>query len=404
MKPPSGAPVRVVMLLSNERVAHDPRVLTEARLAVQGGHAVTVLCWDRSDGAAPRRELDGIQLVFLHARSTFEGGLSQLFSYLRFCGKACFWLLRQECDVIHCHDLDTLIIGWIAGIVRRKPVVFDAHEAYPEMQRARSRVLYRVTTVLERFLARRADAIVTVGERMKQRFERLTNGRVPVHYIGSWKDPADFRFSPERLAETRRQIASGEERLLVGYFGSLYRSKPILPLLEAAERVGGIRLVIAGAGEQEGIVREWAQRCAWVRYLGVIPHADVCRYTAASDVMYYGFDPTWDDAIYTAGNNLFNAIAAGKPLLSVDCGELADIVRALGCGYLMPTLDAAECERGLRYWLEAANRENAMRASQAGAAVYCTGEIQRRLAALYRELCGEARQELTAAQAGGANR
>ena len=40
---------------------------------------------------------------------------------------------RTQSDVIHCHDLDTLPLGFVLGKLKRKPIVYDAHESFPDM-------------------------------------------------------------------------------------------------------------------------------------------------------------------------------------------------------------------------------------------------------------------------------
>ena len=54
------------------------------------------------------------------------------------------------------------------------------------------------------------------------------------------------------------------------------------------------------------------------------------HYTCASDVIYCGFDPAMPNFRFAAPNKLFEALAAGKPLITPDIGEIGDLVRGNG--------------------------------------------------------------------------
>ena len=61
------------------------------------------------------------------------------------------------------------------------------------------------------------------------------------------------------------------------------------------------------------------------------------RLAATCDVIHYGSDKTNPNARCSAPNKLYEAIAAGKPLLCGDFGELSEIVRNQQCGILCDT-------------------------------------------------------------------
>jgi glycosyltransferase involved in cell wall biosynthesis len=284
---------------------------------------------------------------------------------------------------VHCHDFDTLPIGWAASRLAGKPCVFDAHEPYPEMQRERSAVLYHTSRVLEQFLAPRCSHIITVGEFMRRRFLALTRDKVEVTVIGNWKDPEKFSLPEAVISKARADLQLPPHDLLIGFFGALYRSKPVLPLLEAAKALGRVAVVIAGKGEDEGMVREWAAQYPWVKFLGMVPSAQVELYTRTCDAMYYGLDPKFEAAIYSTPNTLFSAISAARPILTTDCGELGEVVRNTGCGYLMPELTEAACEDGLRALLDPAMRAKLEEGARFASSTYSVAQAKRRLAAIY---------------------
>ena len=75
------------------------------------------------------------------------------------------WIRRlaQKPDIIHCNDLDTLLVGIVAKVRFGSRVVYDAHEFYPESHAGGRWLDTKLLTALERFLIRKADAVVTVN-------------------------------------------------------------------------------------------------------------------------------------------------------------------------------------------------------------------------------------------------
>lgn len=385
----NGTRTKVVALLTHEMLEADARVLMESRLVTQSGYDLTVICWDRSGKRAPISHEYPWTTVNLSAPSTYDKAARQGMGYLQFARQAYKWLQTHEWDIVHCHDFDTVPIGWAATRRYGKPYVFDAHEPYPEMQKERSAILYHISRVMENYMAPRCAHIITVGEFMRRRFLKLTKNRVECTVIGNWKDPAKFALPEEVIAKAKADLQLPPHDLLIGFFGALYRSKPVLPLLEAAKAQGRVAVVIAGKGEDAGMVKEWADRYPWVKFLGMVSGAEVELYTRTCDAMYYGLDPRFEAAIYSTPNTLFSAISAGRPILTTDCGELGEVVRTAGCGYLMPELSVAACQDGLRALLDPAIRAKLEAGARIASETYSIAQAKRRLTGIYTELSGK---------------
>jgi len=95
-------------------------------------------------------------------------------------------------------------------------------------------------------------------------------------------------------------------------------------------------LIIGGKGVLEGLVRRWSEKNPRILYIGFARGEEIADYTCASDVVYYGFDPENPNARFSAPNKLFEALAAGRPLITGDFGEIADVVRQATCGIVLP--------------------------------------------------------------------
>ncbi len=179
------------MLLSNA-YRPDPRVLKEARSLAAGGYAVTVVAWDRESALPAEDQSEGFAVQRVQdVRSSYGAGIRQAMRLPRFWRQAWRRLDRLGPHVVHCHDFDTLPPGWLWAKLHRRPVIYDAHEYYTELQKPRLRglageVLLPLIDAAEQALSRSAAAVVTVDERIASRYR---NRRIVI--IGHYP-PVDF--------------------------------------------------------------------------------------------------------------------------------------------------------------------------------------------------------------------
>ena len=337
--------MRVGMVVSNPLVA-DPRVFREATSAASYGHEVTVFCWDR-EGAHPRHEkVNGFQIVRLRVRGTYGRG-SSIANQLSFIG---FWLLvgwhliRRSHDVVHCHDLDTCPVGYLAARLRRRPIIFDAHEAYSQYDRFHRNVAGLLVRRLERFMARHADAVITVNQMMGDFFSHLRGG--PVIVAHNYPD-ADMVAELLKLPARDRKIdPRGGADLVVGYIGSMAEDARVDLIIEAIGRLdlrpGAPRVDLYLVGS---VVPSWESalddllaalppgRTTRVR---TVPYTEVPQHYGRIDVTVIVDEPGGNNERSTS-LKLFESMAAARPAVIRPIGDMPEIVTSSGCGAIIET-------------------------------------------------------------------
>jgi glycosyltransferase involved in cell wall biosynthesis len=333
------------MLLSNG-LAPDPRVEAEARALARAGADVTIVGWDR-DGDLPETEELPVAAVGrddasrpVHVQrfrlaSTHGRGTSQILRMPSVWRR--FVRMGREIrpDVVHAHDLDTLPAGYALARAGRAALVFDAHESYPDMLARNVAAPVRAACrALERFLVPRADLLVTVGEKLRSHYEAMGARQSVV--VGNWRDPVPEARRPEVRQALRESVGVAAHGVFICFIAHLTRERRLEPLLAAVDAMPSAWLVVGGTGPAEGLVSEAARQCSRIRYLGRVASGDVARWTAASDAVYYGFDPANPNARFSAPNKLFEALAGGVPILTARFGEIGEVVAATNCGLLLP--------------------------------------------------------------------
>jgi glycosyltransferase involved in cell wall biosynthesis len=260
----------------------------------------------------------------------------------------------RDADLYHVHDPELLPVAlWLARRSGR-PVVYDVHEYLGQTTRTKRWLpgplrlpLAVAAERVERAAARRLDGVVTANEDLAARFAAAGARAVSVTnspWSDAFPEPAPLPDEPVAL-----------------YVGGLGPLRGLGLMADALPRVTvpGARLVLAGPGDP-GVLPEGAVA------LGPVDHAEVPALLAAARVAWIPLQRhgNYDRAVPT---KLVEAMAAGRPVVAGDLGRMSAIVRATGCGIVVPPDDpdahAAALDRLLGPGDEAARMGAAGRAA-----------------------------------------
>jgi glycosyltransferase involved in cell wall biosynthesis len=233
-------------------------------------------------------------------------------------------LAARPADVVH--------LQWLAApeldvrfLRLRAPSVFTAHDLLPR-RTARKRELWR------RLLAR-FDRVVVHSERGRDT-------------LGELVDPARIRVVPHPVFPSDPPRADDGRTLLC--FGVIRPYKGLGDAIEAAKRVAGVRLVVAGdplepvepyRARANGLEVDWR--------LGYLPQPEVDRAFGEATLALFPYRPELDQS-----GSLLRALGAGVPAVAYDVGGVAEPVRRFGAGRVVPAGDVAALAEAVRELLD----------------------------------------------------
>ena len=177
--------------------------------------------------------------------------------------------------------------------------------------------------------AEHAAAIVTVSQALKQSL--VTLGVAPDR-ITVLRNGVDLsRFRPLAQTDIRRRMSlTGPVWLSVGHLVEL---KGVHIVIQALAQVPEITLLIAGTGPEEPRLRQLANRLRVserVRFLGGIPHAELCEYYNAADALVLA------SSREGMPNVALEALACGTPVIATRVGGTPELLTVPESGELMP--------------------------------------------------------------------
>jgi len=268
---------------------------------------------------------------------------------------------RRRIDVLHLHGYGATTFGRLAAKLKRIPVVLHEHAnltSTPWFQQVADRLLAGTTDIAIAVSDSTADFVR--GPR------QIPAERVRVVYLGAPLEEFSRERTPAEIAATRQELGLGPDDVAVGTVTRLHDSKGNAFLVEAARDVIAARprarFVLVGEGPLEGALRAQAQALGLGdRFLFHGFHRDTAAVLSAFDLSV--FPSLWEGTPLTA----FEALAAGKPIVSTDADGLLDILEDGVTAWIVPKRDAAALGRAIVHAIDHPE-ERATKAAAARAA------------------------------------
>ena len=248
------------------------------------------------------------------------------------------FLLRDDSDVIHASDLDTLLPAILAKLIRKRKLCYFIYDFYADnlpdggFQRLRQRIR-RFVARLERTGIGFADVLFLVDE---LRFAEVDGAHInKLYYV--YNSPIDFIATPDAVAAGTASRVSADE-MVIFYAGAMHGSRGLGYMFDAVSGVEGVRLKVAGPITDNDLVVDELNRIGnKAQYLGFLPsYNDVIRETLKADLLFRFEDPRVPKTKYASPAKLFEAMMCGKPIIVSDGGAMANIVRKERCGAVVP--------------------------------------------------------------------
>jgi hypothetical protein len=271
--------------------------------------------------------------------------------------------LTTDTDAIHCHEPDALLIALLRKALRGDRVIYDVHEHWPsELPRdiGAPAWLSRLIDPVERWLSRRADAVITVSESVGQRFPGST---ILPNYPDTLPAP----------------VSTGIPLRSFSILGAKLHPYHIRDGLNAVTRLReywpDTRLTLVGnlaTPLPEG---------APVTCTGYLPQAAIPAALQHAGVGLVLPSPEYENIRIGLPNRLLSDMAAGVPVIAAALPEIERIVDGAGCGVLVQPDDVAEIVEAA-LWLDehpGKAREMGERGREAIASRYNWNAVQDRL-------------------------
>ena len=240
-------------------------------------------------------------------------------------------MVKSRPDVVHAHDVNTLLTAWLVSVLIRSPLIYDAHEISTD--REGYACFRKLVGWVEKRLMPRAAASITTTDTRAKFFARAYGVSRPLVLQNRPRYE-----SVDRSQRIRNELKLQETWPIVLYQGGLQQGRGLERLVEAAAQVSNAYFVFIGGGRIESILKKRAHALGLenrVYFIPTVSLADLPSYTASADIGVQPIENTCLNHFSTDSNKLFEYMMAGLPVVASSLPEIRKLVNEHELGLLV---------------------------------------------------------------------
>ena len=352
----------------------DTRIfLKMCRSVVQAGHRTSLVV---ADGLG-NEERDGVNIVDVGKPS--GGRVSRVTGTVRRVYRRA---LDLNADVYHLHDPELIPLG-LALKLRRKTVVFDAHEDFPAQIREKpylkpwqQSVAATAARIGERLALPRFDAVIAATPHIASKIDTYGVSTICVENL-------------PLTAELAVPSGSGEKRREVAYVGGISEGRSIWEMVRALEHCRDVRLNLAGNFIDRDLEAAVTNEPGWdkVNYYGHIDRSEVAELLARSTAGIVVLRKA-ENHLHALPTKLFEYLSAGVPIIASNFPGWKNIVDSNRCGICIEPSNVEEMAAAMQQLVDDPKAAEQMghRGRSAVESRYNWGRQEEKLLDLYQTL------------------
>lgn len=290
---------------------------------------------------------EGVEVVRVPSTSFYRANIwLRALNYVTYILGALFdGLIARRPDVVLCMT-DPPIIANVALLVARRfrvPLVVVSQDVFPEIAVELKRLENPVVVGFLRraigFYLRRADSVVAIGTKMRERLVTKGAPRERIHVIPNWVDTGTLSPQPRRNAWSAENGL--DDRFVVMHSGNIGHAQNLDAVVRSAtflRDLDDLVIALVGDGARRDALRDLADLHEVGDVVRFLPYQsrDVLSLSlSTADVHVVGLARRLSG--YVVPSRTYGILSVGRPVIVAadDESETAQLVREIGCGVVV---------------------------------------------------------------------
>jgi glycosyltransferase involved in cell wall biosynthesis len=257
---------------------------------------------------------------------------------------------KLQADILSCHDLSGLLIGWLStwfvSKQKRIKLIYDSHEFELGRNTKRNRLQFLAIKHLEGFLMKRCAFSIMVNDSIADEVQRIH--RLKQRPIVVRSTPENWVLAPENCRKTRQNLLTQMnlpmDTFLLMFHGNLAFGNGIEALFPVLQRNPHIGLMLLGNStkpyeEKLNALMEQYDVTRRVLLKPAVPILELWKYVGAADLEIMTIEPIVKSHYWVLPNKFFESIQGLVPIVASDLPEMKGLIDRYQIGLTCPPND-----------------------------------------------------------------
>lgn len=256
-------------------------------------------------------------------------------------------LINGNYDLVYCNGPCSVFYS-VLGKITRIPIIFDMHgDVIEEFLIKNPKIGFSSLVKLNfikfiDFISIRFSNVILCVSNKEITFLNRKKGISldKMHYVTNGVDLEFFRqLDKEKINKTCKRLGI-ENKLVFGYIGDFQKWQGAENLIETAKSINNKNIVFLFVGEKMEIEKENIIVIPW------IPREEIRDYYSICDILVLP-RPSHPSTEVAAPTKFSEYTAMGKPILTTEVGDAADLVKEYKCGIVIENNSLQSLAQGI---------------------------------------------------------
>ena len=307
-------------------LVHESRIDKEVRSLIDLKLVDEVIFVGYESSGKPKYELVYPNVTYLRINLFSKNSSFKPLRYLMFIEffiKAWWLSLRLKYDVINLHSLHVLPIAIFVKVLRRKKVIYDAHELETEVSGSKG-LLRVLSKAIERVGIKFVDDVIVVSQGISEWYKKTY--RIDMIFV--------IRNVPNKIEQQtpsdifRQLFNIPKEHIIFIYQGLLSKTRGVNIIFETFRQLKhhNKHIVFLGDGAMKKEIQDLSMLAENIHYHPMVNVDELPKYTSSADVGIHMILNTCLNHYYCLPNKIFEYFIYGLPVIVSDFPEMRLIV------------------------------------------------------------------------------
>lgn len=326
-------------------------------------------------------QVDGVNIIGIYSRKN-----SSIKERIKALEDLYQRALEVNANVYHCHEPDSLYIGYKMKKKLKSKLIYDSHEYHPEAFSERYNGLLRVIIrkaiyYYEKIICSKCDAIISVNTNLVNKFLKFNKNviELPNYPV------LDTNYEKNKTNSRRKLV----------YIGRVSEEKGCTKIIEALkETKEKFEMIFIGDGLKKNYMENLKKKSqeltnnSSIEFLGKIPHKDAINLLSEQKIGFSLLQPSNWRYVNSQPIKIFEYMVNGIAVIASNYPMISEIIDSSKCGILVNPLDEKEIAQAIDCLIKYPEKAEEMgkRGRSAVLEKYNWSAIEKRLLNLYLDL------------------